>query len=162
MLRRNLWTSVGLVNGAIRTILDIVFEPNTGNSMQRFIVVEFDRFNVSSINGIHGVPIAPQETRWFSGNEECHRIQLPLTEASATTIHRSKGMTLDSAVVDIGEKEISSQLGLAYVAFSRVRTLNSLAWIKIYDFETRFNSIRRSNLLRLRKIEEERLRLISL
>ena len=162
MLRRNLWTSVGLVNGAIRTIRDIVVEPNTGNSMPRFIIVEFDRYNGLTINGIHGVPIAPQETRWFSGNEECHRVQLPLTEASATTIHKSQGMTLDSAVVDIGEKEISSQLGLAYVAFSRVRTLNSLALIKIYDFETRFKSIRRSNLLRLRKIEEERLRLISL
>ena len=111
MLCRNLWTSVGLVNGTIRTIRDIVVIPNIDKSIPLFIVVEFDLCNGSVISG---VPFAPQ-TRWFLGNEECHRIQLSFIEASETTIHKNQGMTFDSAVVDIGEKEPNSQLGLAYM-----------------------------------------------
>lgn len=56
----------------------------------------------------------------------------------AFSIHKAQGVTLESAVVDSGEKEF--QLGLTYVALSRVRTLEGLALENCYDF-ARFNSI---------------------
>lgn len=52
------------------------------------------------------------------------RVQVPLSLAWSTTIHKSQGMTLDYAVCDIGTKIFCE--GQAYVALSRVRSLDSL------------------------------------
>lgn len=42
----------------------------------------------------------------------------------AISIHRSQGLTLDRAVVDIGESEFA--IGLTYVALSRVKSIEGL------------------------------------
>ena len=63
---------------------------------------------------------------WSSGEEEdaVHREQIPLRLAYALTIHKAQGGSLDSALVDVGPSTF--ECGQAYVALSRVRSLESL------------------------------------
>lgn len=51
-------------------------------------------------------------------------VQYPLKLAWAITIHKSQGMSLDQAVIDFGSGAFAG--GQAYVALSRVRTMNGL------------------------------------
>ena len=77
------------------------------------------------------------------------RTQLPLTLAWAITIHKSQGATYDKAIVNIGEKEIA--LGLTYVAFSRVRTLEGLLLRGCYGVDR----IMKLNLHKKHQLREE-------
>ena len=119
--------------------------------MPLFVLVEFDDYHGPTING--AVPITPVENCWISNNSECKRTQLPLTIVYSIR-HKSQGTSLDRAVISLGETEL--QLGLSYVALSRVRTLNGVAQDKEYDF-SRFANIANSVLLALRLAEEIRL-----
>lgn len=156
MLRKNLNTAFGLVNGSMRTVTDIVVQPN-GNQMPIFIMVNFDRYSGPTIDG--SVPIVPILSSWISNDIDCTRIQLPIILAYGITIHKAQGLELDNVVCSIGERE--RILGLTYVAFSRVRTIEGLAIDKPYDYN-RFSNISKSKLLSQRKREEIRLQTISL
>ena len=54
--------------------------------------------------------------------------QIPLILCWAATLHKVQGLSLDSAVLDLGEKVFEA--GMSYVALSRVRTLNGIALVK--------------------------------
>jgi ATP-dependent exoDNAse (exonuclease V) alpha subunit len=57
--------------------------------------------------------------------------QFPVKVGYALTIHKSQGMTLEGAILDFGSGTFGS--GLAYVAFSRVKSLKNLYLTKEID-----------------------------
>ena len=116
-------------------------------------MVEFDLYTGPTI-GNNLVPIPLITRNWKSGQQQCSRKKFPLQLSSAMTIHKAQGLTLDKAVVNIGEKELS--LGITYVALSRVKTLKGLLFDKAYVFK-RFQDLGKSRLLADRNEEERRM-----
>jgi len=113
MLRKNLWTDAGLVNGALGYIAGVVFT-DCDRTLPNYLLIEFD--------GYLGPPFLPEHPKvvpipTFKGNLEhesknCTRIQFPIVLAWAITIHKCQGMTLDKVVIDIGKKEMAAGLTL--------------------------------------------------
>lgn len=90
-------------------------------------VVEFNEggYPVIEVPGERG-QIVPKYTEWTvkkDGHVEAWISQLPLRLAWAMTVHKSQGMSLDSAIIDLGR---SFEYGQGYVALSRVRSLAGL------------------------------------
>ena len=134
MLTTNLWVQVGLVNGAMGTVVAICYD-DAGESPPRLpvaVTVRFDSFSGPTLSD-GSVPITPLRRTWLSIDKTCSRLQLPLKLAWAVTIHKCQGMTLNKAVVDLGKKEFSA--GLTFVACSRVRQLKDLLFVTPFPFQ---------------------------
>lgn len=80
-----------------------------------------------------GKTVAAEPADWAitDGAKELAAInQLPLRLAWAITVHKSQGMSLDAAVMDLRQ---SFEYGQGYVALSRVRTLEGLHLLGFND-----------------------------
>lgn len=90
-------------------------------------VKEFDSFdNVPIVKFLNGTTTRVEMDSWELRDGEGIRAsisQIPLRLAWAITIHKSQGMTLESAIMDLGK---AFESGMGYVALSRVRALDKL------------------------------------
>ncbi|KAL7297079.1 hypothetical protein TKK_0009504 [Trichogramma kaykai] len=121
MLIDNPWVEGGLVNGSLGNIVAILYEDNVQPpNLPTYILVKFDTYDGPYVTN-KLFPVTPIVRTWEKLGRKITRRQFPLKLAYAITIHKSQGLTLPSAVIDIGNKDFSS--GLTYVALSRVRRL---------------------------------------
>ena len=107
MLITNLDVEAGLVNGS------------------RGVIKRFTETELPVVEFRNGVVMTIDLATWMT--EEFPFVgmaQIPLRIAYAITIHKSQGATLDCALVDIGKDTF--EYGQAYVALSRVRSLEGL------------------------------------
>ena len=109
VLLTNIDVSQGLCNGSQGIVID--FTP------QGMPIVKFDQTQLT---------ILPQSYD-FKLNTKSYVIrQLPLRLAYAITIHKSQGMTIEKATIDLND---IFEYGQAYVALSRVRSTQNLTII---------------------------------
>lgn len=155
MLKNNLWTKQGLVNGATGIIKEIIYRPGNSPSdnLPMCILIKFEKYNGPFCFG-DLFPIVPVTRNWTEKGINCSRTQFPLTLGWGSTIHKSQGITTEKAVVDLGDKEFSP--GLTYVALSRLKSFNGLVLDPPVSYE-RINKIGKSILLKQRIDEENRL-----
>lgn len=101
------------VNGTIGTVIDLKDGP---------VVITTD-----------GRTVTPKKQEWRTeenGQTRATATQYPLRLAWAVTVHKSQGMTLDEAVIDLSK---CFEYGQGYVAISRVRSLKGLHIIGINE-----------------------------
>lgn len=96
-------------NGSLGTVVD--FDPATD-----YPIVQF----------LNGKEVTMQPDTWELRDGDKKRAsitQIPLRLAWAITIHKSQGMTLDAALIDLRKAFVA---GMGYVALSRVRSIETL------------------------------------
>lgn len=99
--------SLGVANGTLGTVVD------------------FD-FGLPIVETTDGKKISVEPDTWSfeqDGKIQAQIQQLPLRLAWGITIHKSQGMTLDSAIIDLSK---AFAPGMGYVALSRVRSLDGM------------------------------------
>ena len=128
MLTANLWVDVGLVHGAMGTVVAICY--HNGGSPDLPLLSWC--YSGATLTG-GTVLITPIRRTWSASGANCSRLQLPLKLAWAVTIHKAQGLTLDKVVVDVGKKDFSS--GLTFVACSRVYHLTDLLFDPPFPFQ---------------------------
>nr|XP_055075157.1 uncharacterized protein LOC129454640 [Misgurnus anguillicaudatus] len=133
MLKKNVDVSDGLVNGAFGTVVHVSvsqkLNDDNDNDFPSAIHIEFDDPNVGKIQrskqqlrfSQNATVIEAQEDQVT--NAGGIRCQFPLKLAWACTVHKVQGLTVDKAVVSLNKIFAPGQ---AYVALSRVRTIDGL------------------------------------
>ncbi|CAI5670377.1 unnamed protein product [Oreochromis niloticus] len=125
MLTRNLDTLNGLVNGAFGILIKVVRSENDGQIIKLGLRMD----NRQSVRSNRSANAASDDLVYIERAEEslkfkgAVRRQFPVKLAFACTIHKTQGLTTQTAVVSM--KNIFEP-GMAYVALSRVTSLSGL------------------------------------
>lgn len=112
------------VNGSLGTVID--FDKTTN-----YPVVEFKSGKI--------VTVIPDTWELRDGDKKRASItQIPLRLAWAITVHKSQGMTLDAARIDLRKAFVE---GMGYVALSRIRSTSSLYLVGINQMALKVSQI---------------------
>jgi ATP-dependent exoDNAse (exonuclease V) alpha subunit len=123
-------------------------------------VIGFDEDKMPIVKTSRGRRIIVSPEKWvFEENDiiGAQIRQLPLRLAWAITIHKSQGMTLDMAEIDLGK---SFECGMGYVALSRVRSLEGINLLGINKKALEVNAEMRAldaELMALSKVLDEKM-----
>lgn len=83
-----------------------------------------DGFPIVDFGDAYAYTVYPEEWEYRRGDNVTAAItQIPLRLAYAITVHKSQGMTLDAAEIDLSKAFVE---GMGYVALSRVKSLDTL------------------------------------
>ena len=136
MITTNIDVSDGLTNGTMGTVTNVVIDQTTGRIS--VILVAFHSEHVgqetrytSVYNSRNQNAITIHQTQvTFPVHKktsfQATRTQFPLTLAWAVKIHKCQGLTLSEIVIDMTCAKGKFKSGEAYIAFSRVKTLDKL------------------------------------
>ena len=163
MLRRNIMCEDGLVNGARGEIVGFKWSDGADHQAQPGILpaAVFVKFHDPRVGRIHSIPvpgcdseaveIRPISAKFFAQQGvTLQRTQLPLVPCWAATIHKVQGLSLDAAVIDLGPSMFED--GMAYVALSRVRTLDGVALLDLVASKIKASALVQHEMARLRAL----------
>ncbi|WP_348652990.1 helix-turn-helix domain-containing protein [uncultured Sulfurimonas sp.] len=99
------------------------------------VVVDFDKqTHLPVVKTSYGALIRVTLEDWTIENDSSNIVakvsQIPLKLAWAITIHKSQGMTLDSAEIDLSK---TFEVGQGYVALSRIKNIDGLRLMGLND-----------------------------
>ena len=157
---KNLKVELGLTNGTSGKIKSIHLKnaekitENTGIHYVDFtdedcIIVELDDVNVKPLRGLkrNHIPITKVSTSFqvTTGKKDrngkpkrgnVNRTHFPIVPRFSITAHKSQGMTLDKAIVDlVPHFKKPVEINFAYVPLSRVRRLEDLTILRPFPVE---------------------------
>ena len=139
MLRSNVDVARGLVNGAIGKIRGFTRASHSGKITSLQIV--FD----GSTETVDIKPVR-RKVQIFPG-AFLHREQFPVCSSYAMTVHKSQGLSLPCALIDIGRTIFAPSQ--TYVALSRVSTLEGLHLINFDHKKILINNASLAEYIRL-------------
>ena len=102
-------------------------------------VVGFNHEKLPIIKTLQGRKITASPESWRieeEGKIKAEIWQIPLRLAWAITVHKSQGMTLDAAEIDLSKSFVE---GMGYVALSRLRSFDGLRLMGLNDMALKVN-----------------------
>ena len=162
MINTNLSTELGLVNGTIGEVFDILVDSD-GIPCAVLLLVDKTLYRGESFclppkerTDVSVVAIGTHTATCYSGKKACERTNFPLMNAFAITVHKSQGSTLPYVLIDCGLKEFA--VGLLFVALSRTRHPDHVAFSTVPTLERVTSHIASLPALEKRMAHEQHLR----